>query len=72
MQLKREITDCFCLLCSGPIFKDKTMLTTPVIHPTILEALGRSGHFAQVVIADGNRACIIHEATSTIGFALNT
>lgn len=30
------------------------MLTTPVIHPQILEALARSGHFAQVVIADGN------------------
>ncbi|KAF0094714.1 MAG: L-fucose mutarotase [Puniceicoccaceae bacterium 5H] len=32
------------------------MLKTPVIHPQILEALGRSGHFAQVVIADGNLA----------------
>lgn len=30
------------------------MLKTAVIHPTILEALGRSGHFSQVVIADGN------------------
>jgi len=30
------------------------MLKTAVIHPTILEALARSGHFAQVVIADGN------------------
>jgi len=30
------------------------MLTTPVIHPQILEALARSGHFAQVMIADGN------------------
>lgn len=30
------------------------MLKTSVIHPTIMEALGRSGHFAQVVIADGN------------------
>jgi L-fucose mutarotase len=30
------------------------MLKTPVIHPQILEALARSGHFAQVVIADGN------------------
>lgn len=30
------------------------MLNTAVIHPTILEALARSGHFAQVVIADGN------------------
>ncbi|MEO9893404.1 RbsD/FucU family protein [Aurantibacter sp.] len=30
------------------------MLKTPVIHPTIMEVLGRSGHFAQVVIADGN------------------
>lgn len=30
------------------------MLKTPVIHPTIMEALARSGHFAQLVIADGN------------------
>ncbi|WP_298497048.1 RbsD/FucU family protein [uncultured Algibacter sp.] len=30
------------------------MLKTKIIHPTIMEALGRSGHFAQVVIADGN------------------
>ncbi len=30
------------------------MLKTAVIHPTIMEALGRSGHFSQVVIADGN------------------
>ena len=30
------------------------MLKTAIIHPTILEALGRSGHFSQVVIADGN------------------
>lgn len=30
------------------------MLKTSVIHPQILDALGRSGHFAQVVIADGN------------------
>lgn len=34
--------------------KDKIMLKTPVIHPTIMEVLARSGHFAQVVIADGN------------------
>lgn len=32
------------------------MLTTAVIHPTILEVLARSGHFAQLVIADGNLA----------------
>jgi len=30
------------------------MLKTPVVHPTIMEVLTRSGHFAQVVIADGN------------------
>jgi len=30
------------------------MLKTTIIHPQILEALGRSGHFAQIVIADGN------------------
>jgi len=34
--------------------KGKAMLKTAVIHPTIMEALGRSGHFSQVVIADGN------------------
>lgn len=30
------------------------MIKTAVIHPTIMEVLARSGHFAQVVIADGN------------------
>jgi L-fucose mutarotase len=30
------------------------MLKTSVTHPQILDALGRSGHFAQIVIADGN------------------
>jgi len=30
------------------------MLKTLVIHPTIMEVLARSGHYAQVVIADGN------------------
>lgn len=30
------------------------MLKTAITHPTILEALGRSGHFSQIVIADGN------------------
>lgn len=30
------------------------MLKTSVTHPQILDALARSGHFAQVVIADGN------------------
>ena len=30
------------------------MLKTSVIHPEILSALGRSGHFSQIVIADGN------------------
>ena len=30
------------------------MLKTPVIHPTIMEVLGRSGHYAQIVIAEGN------------------
>ena len=34
--------------------KIEVMLKTQVIHPTIMEALARSGHFAQVVIADGN------------------
>ena len=30
------------------------MLTTRLIHPQILQALGEAGHGAQVLIADGN------------------
>lgn len=30
------------------------MLTTSLIHPDILSALGRAGHGSQVLIADGN------------------
>lgn len=30
------------------------MLTTKLIHPEILQALAGSGHFSQVLIADGN------------------
>jgi L-fucose mutarotase len=30
------------------------MLTTTLLHPEILRALGRAGHGAQVLIADGN------------------
>jgi L-fucose mutarotase len=30
------------------------MLTTRLLHPGILEALGEAGHGAQVLIADGN------------------
>lgn len=30
------------------------MLTTPLLHPEILEALGASGHGGKVLIADGN------------------
>lgn len=30
------------------------MLRGPLIHPDILAALGSSGHFSQIVIADGN------------------
>ncbi len=30
------------------------MLTTTLLHPEILRALGRSGHGSQVLIADGN------------------
>ncbi len=30
------------------------MLTTRLIHPEILQALGEAGHGAQVLIADGN------------------
>ena len=30
------------------------MLNSQLIHPEILAALGASGHFSQVLIADGN------------------
>ena len=30
------------------------MLTSELIHPEILSALARSGHFSQILIADGN------------------
>jgi len=30
------------------------MLTFPLLHPQILEALGSAGHGAQILIADGN------------------
>ena len=30
------------------------MLTTPLIHPQILAALGRAGHGSRVLISDGN------------------
>lgn len=30
------------------------MLKTRLLHPEILHALGRSGHFSQVLVADGN------------------
>lgn len=33
------------------------MLKTPLLHPEILQALGRAGHGARVLIADGNYPC---------------
>lgn len=30
------------------------MLKTPLLHPEILQALGRAGHGARVLVADGN------------------
>src|SRR4051812_14389191 len=30
------------------------MLKTPILHPQILGALGRSGHSSKILIADGN------------------
>jgi L-fucose mutarotase len=38
------------------------MLKTKLIHPQILEALGRAGHHSKVVIADGN-----YPAATTLG-----
>jgi L-fucose mutarotase len=32
------------------------MLTTPLIHPQLLAALGRTGHGARILIGDGNFA----------------
>jgi L-fucose mutarotase len=30
------------------------MLKTPILHPQILQALGRAGHSSKILIADGN------------------
>jgi L-fucose mutarotase len=38
------------------------MLKTKLLHPQVLEALGRAGHHSRVVIADGN-----YPAASTLG-----
>ena len=38
------------------------MLKTALLHPTILEALGRAGHGSKVLIADGN-----YPASTTLG-----
>ena len=38
------------------------MLTTALIHPDILRALGRAGHGSQILIADGN-----YPAGTTLG-----
>ena len=38
------------------------MLTTPLIHPTILESLGAAGHGSKVLITDGN-----FPASTTLG-----
>lgn len=38
------------------------MLKTQLLHPTILEALGRAGHGSKVLIADGN-----YPASTTLG-----
>src|SRR5262249_56778405 len=43
-------------------FSDRTMLNHGLIHPKILEVLGRAGHHAKVLIADGN-----YPASSTLG-----
>jgi L-fucose mutarotase len=34
--------------------KEETMLTYPLLHPEILEALGGAGHGSKILIADGN------------------
>ena len=38
------------------------MLRSKLIHPKILEVLGRAGHHAKILIADGN-----YPASSTLG-----
>jgi L-fucose mutarotase len=42
--------------------KENTVLNHQLIHPTINEVLGRAGHHAKVLIADGN-----YPASTTLG-----
>lgn len=47
------------------------MLTTRLLHPDILDALARSGHFSQVMIADGNYPFISKSHQNTRRVFLN-
>ena len=47
------------------------MLKTPLLHPEILQALGRAGHGARVLIADGNYPCSTEAPASATRVYLN-
>ena len=47
--LKRKRRGSLCALSKGA-----HMLKTPILHPQILNALGRAGHSSKILIADGN------------------
>ena len=36
------------------------MIKSAITHPPLLAALARCGHKTQVLIADGNYACVTH------------
>jgi L-fucose mutarotase len=47
------------------------MLKTRLLHPEILRALGSSGHFSQVLIADGNYAFVSRSGPNATKVFLN-
>lgn len=47
------------------------MLKTPLLHPEILQALGRAGHGARVLVADGNYPVSTEAPPSAIRTFLN-
>lgn len=47
------------------------MLKTKLLHPDILRVLGSSGHFSQVLIADGNYPFLSRSGPNTIRVFLN-
>lgn len=47
------------------------MLKTPLIHPQILDALGRAGHHSKVVITDGNYPAATNMGPNATQVSLN-